>query len=311
MLVSILVLNRGLSPLRRLGLEIAAFKENDMAARFSAAAMPSEIVPVVDQLNDLLGRLAAAFQRERAFAADAAHELRTPVAGLRTTIEVALASEGTVEEHRESLRDALEITLQMQSLVQNLLILARLEGGHVKIHPEPVPLAALVDHCWRPHRGTAFDRSLTFENRLPAELTYYSDRNLLGIVFANLLQNAAKYTNGGGQIWVEGRWHEGRVAVSVFNTGCRLRKEQLSRVFERFWRGDAGRSETGLHAGLGLVLVRRIVTLLDGRVGVTLDDGTFSIHLAWQQDSPLALPSGEIPAADTPRGHRRPAALES
>jgi signal transduction histidine kinase len=310
-LISILVLGRGLSPLRRLGSEIAAFQENDLTARFSAGAMPSEIAPVVERLNDLLGRLAAAFQRERAFAADVAHELRTPVAGLRTTIEVALASEGSIAEYREALCDALEITLQMQSLVQNLLMLARIEAGHVQVHPEPVPLAALVDECWRPHRGTAFDRKLRFENRLPAELTCRSDRNLLGIVFANLLQNAAKYANDGGQVWIEGRWHKGRVAVSVCNSGCGLKKDQLPQVFERFWRGDANRRETGLHAGLGLALVRRIVTLLDGRVAATLDNGTFSIHLAWKQAAAAMLPSSEIPAAHTLGGHRQPAALES
>ena len=245
--------------------------------------MPSEIAPVVKRLNDLLDQLATAFERERALTADMAHELRTPIAGLRTTLEVALAPGAATADHRETLADALQITLSMQGLVSNMLILARLDAEQVPLRVTPVTLAALVDDCWNPHCREAAVRTLQFQNRLPQDLVCRADDDMLRIVFGNLLENATKYANVGGSIWVDGRRNNGCVEITVANTGCTLEKHHLCHVFDRFWRGDAGRNETGLHAGLGLAWSanrRR----KGGQATVTLDhSGVFAIHLAWQQ----------------------------
>ena len=294
--ITLATLHRGLVPLTRVAAEIAALKADDLAAQLSPRGLPSEMAPIVERLNDLLGRVAAAFSRERAFAADAAHELRTPVAGLRTTLEVALATSPSAAEQREALADALHITLQMQSLVENLLTLTRLESGHIAVSDEPIDLAALIDECWRGQRQLAVKRGLKFENRLPEGLTTRSDKTLLGIVFANLLQNASQYTNEGGRVWVDAGVEDGWLTATVANTGCTLARDQLGQVFERFWRGDAARSWTGLHAGLGLALVQRIVTALGGRVEARLsDDGVFSVCAVWKQPAAGRAPNQEQP----------------
>jgi signal transduction histidine kinase len=114
------IVGRGLRPLHRIAAEIAAVKVDDLTTRIGTAHVPAEVTPIKDRLNELLSRLEASFLRERRFNADVAHELRTPLAGIRTTIEVALARERDVTEYRAALGDCLEITAGMQSVVNNL-----------------------------------------------------------------------------------------------------------------------------------------------------------------------------------------------
>jgi signal transduction histidine kinase len=292
LLVSALMLNQGLAPMRRMATEIASIDVDDLASPLSHDGMPSELLPVVERLDALLGRLAAAINREREFAADVAHELRTPVAGLRATVEVALAMPASEAAFREALVDVLDITLQMESLIGNLLVLARLESGQIEVLREHIPLATLVDECWRREQRQAAIRGLGYDNRLPDTLAVDCDRSMLSLLFTNLLQNSVRYADQGGRVWIEGKASGDEVVVRVFNTGCRLRQEDLSHVFERFWRGDVARSEAGLHAGLGLALVKRLAFLFGGRAEATLDDGgVFAVSIAWPYVADTALAS--------------------
>ena len=129
LLVGTVVVRQGLRPLETVAAQIGAIRDDDLTARIPVDRLPVELAPVVQRLNDLLQRLDAAFQRERTFTADAAHELRTPLAGLRSTLEVALTHPRGTAEYREALADCLEIVRHTQALVDSLLALARLDGG--------------------------------------------------------------------------------------------------------------------------------------------------------------------------------------
>jgi len=273
------VVRRGLRPLNDLAADIAAIRTDRLQARVAPPGMPAEMVPVADRLNDLLARLQAAFERERCFASDVAHELRTPLAGMRATLEVVLARARNPGEYEQSLRDTLDIVRHMQAMVDNLLALARLEAGQVTLRPEAVGLAELLDTCWRPLAEAVRARGITYTTGVPADLACTADRASLSLVLANLLANAAEYANDGGRIEVAGGWAAGRVELAISNTGCRLSEEQASHVFERFWRGDSARTGTGVHCGLGLALVQRMVVALGGTVSAGVSDGVFTIRL--------------------------------
>jgi signal transduction histidine kinase len=280
--VSIVVIRRSLQPLGELAARISAVGQDELSARLSAATLPEEIVPVVQRLNELLQRLEEAFARERSLTADIAHELRTPVAGILTTVGVTLSAERTAAEYQEAFQDVRGIARQMRSMIENLLTLARLDAGQAPLPQEPIELCAMVARAWRSCEPTATARGLTFHNDVPQDFRCSVERTALVIVLSNLLENAVQYTDEGGQIWVTARCSDGVTELAVANSGCTLTGEQVNRVFDRFWRSDASRKETSLHVGLGLSLAQRIAQSWEGTATATVDRaGIFRIHVAW------------------------------
>ena len=273
LIIGTYVVRSGLRPLNTIAAEIAAIRVDSLTTRIGARQVPSEVVPIKNRLNELLSRLQASFDRERQFNADVAHELRTPLAGIRSTIEVALTRNRDATEYRAALSDCLQIAKDMESVVNNLLILARLEAQQISFKTEAVQLFELVDSCWRRFSKKADDRRIVFENQIPAGLTCQSDPEHLSMVFSNLLDNAAEYSNDGGQIRTTARRIDDSVEIAVSNTGCQLTAEQVSKVSDCFWRGDSSRSDAGAHCGLGLALVLRIVKALGGTFTIRLEQG--------------------------------------
>ncbi len=275
------VVRRGLHPLNSLAAEIAAVRADTLTTQIGADNVPSEVAPIRDRLNELLARLEASFRRERQFNSDVAHELRTPLAGIRSTIEVALARHREATEYRAALGDCLEITQGMQCVVNNLLLLARADTRQISFKNEPIPLAGLVSACWYPFTNKARERCIAFENRIPVKMTCESDAEHLSMVFSNLLGNAVEYADEGGRIWATARTTGDSILITLSNTGCRLTAEQVSHVFDAFWRGDAARLGTGTHCGLGLALVYRLVGALGGHVIAEVQDGVFTVRLTF------------------------------
>ena len=278
--IATFVVRQSLSPLNSLAVEISAIKENDLTVRISTERMPTEMIPIKNRLNDLLARLEASFNRERRFTADVAHELRTPLAGIRSTIEVTLARPREVNEYQASLSDCLTITKNMHAMVNSLLTLARIDTNQMTFRRDQIQLAKLVNSSWHSFSHKALERSISFENRLPAEMTCKSDPDGLSMVLSNLLDNAAEYTNQGGQIRIEAHQFNNRIEITVANTGCQLTDEEVSYIFDCFWRGDSSRTGTGTHCGLGLALVQRIVQALGGSTVVkTQTGGIFVVRI--------------------------------
>jgi two-component system heavy metal sensor histidine kinase CusS len=285
-LVSVLTARQSLRPLKAIAEEIAAIKENDLAARIGTDDVPSELLPIKDRLNDLLSRLEDAFKRERSFTADVAHEMRTPLAGIRSTIEVTLARARDTTEYQTVLSDCLAIVENMQKMVGNLLTITRLDACQVTFCYEQIRLSELVDSCWRPFKEKAIERELVFDNRIPDNVTVNSDRENFSMVLSNLLSNAVEYANKAGRIWLTACQTNDLIEITVSNTGCKLTSEQASHVFDCFWRADSSRTAAGIHCGLGLSLAQRIVRALGGSVIAELQNGgIFTIRLTFPNKS--------------------------
>jgi signal transduction histidine kinase len=279
LLVASVVVRRGLKPLESIAAEIATIGQDDLGARLAEGALPDEIAPVRDRLNALLSRLEAAFERERRITTDVAHELRTPLAGIRATIEVALTKQRDNAEYRSVLSECLEIATGMETLVANLLMLARLDAGAATLQMERIALNELVDSIWAEFGNKAASRGITWENNIGDNLVVHSDRVRLRMILSNLLDNAAEYAGSSGRIWTTARRTGNKVEITVANTGCTLTGEQAAQVFERFWRADAARGETGVHCGLGLALVQEMAKALHGSAMAEIQDGTFTVTI--------------------------------
>jgi two-component system sensor histidine kinase QseC len=278
-LVAAVVVRRGLKPLDALAARIAAVRQEELSAPIPAEGIPVEIAPVVRRLNDLLSRLDDAFQRERGFTSDAAHELRTPLAGMRCTLELALSQPRAGSDYCQAITECLEVVRQMQGIVESLLTLARFESGQATVRPETIDVRELIETGWQPWAGMASSRSITFESRLPPNLACIADRGAARMIVAALLANAAEYTDDRGRIEVAGLTAGKFVSLTVANTGCSLAEEDVRHVFERFWRGDPARAGTEFHCGLGLALVQRAMANLGGSVSARIAGGIFTITL--------------------------------
>jgi signal transduction histidine kinase len=284
-IVAVTVVDRGLRPMRALTENIDHVSDQSLGTRLTRGGVPPELLPVVDQLNSMLARLEESFARQKRFNADVAHELRTPLSGLSTTLEVALLRTRDEKEYRDTISTCLPIVRSMQLMVSNLLELTRPDTSRT-VRPTVVRLCEIFDSSWNGMADKAATHVLTFENGLPQDLQLETDRARLAMIVTNVLDNAVEYTNPGGRIWVQGRRSDGRVIFSLSNTGSTLSEEDASRVFDCFWRGDQARSNTGVHCGLGLAIVKKLTESLNGSVEIrTSQQGVFEVEFGFPAGS--------------------------
>ena len=269
------LLRRELAPLNELAERAARVNAESLATRFPTNGPPGELVPIAQRLNDLLARLQQSFERERQFSADLAHELRTPIAELRSLAEVALkwpdAREATTD------RETLAIALQMEGIVTRLLALLRCERGQLPVAAERVALAPLIQSVWQSFAERAVAKELIVTVNATDGTEVQTDPVLLRSILTNLMDNAVEYTPRGGTITAEGAVKDGRFLLRVMNTTDSLTAEDVTHFFERFWRKESARSDSK-HAGLGLSLAKAFCECLGLQLGAQfLDHSTLSI----------------------------------
>jgi two-component system heavy metal sensor histidine kinase CusS len=269
----------GLRPLEDFTRQLAAVDPKSLGRTLTVRDAPAELDPVVATLNDLLVRLEQAFAREQRFSGDVSHELRNPLAALRTQFEVALSRERTPESYREMLREALSTVNQLATLAERLLLLDRVESGLAVAECQDVGLRSLVDELIAAGGARIAERKLSVTNRVASGASVHSDLTLLRIAIGNLMNNAFDYTESGGTITVDSDPAQGLV-IAVRDSGPAIPPQIAAQAFERFFRGDAGRGDTGEHAGIGLALVRAIADALGMIATVDNDaDGGVSFRL--------------------------------
>ena len=247
------VLRRELTPLQRLADEAAGMDGSSLAARFHAEGLPGELTPITARLNELLARLEAAFERERRFSSDVAHELRTPVAELRSLAELAIKLPDTRAADAD--HETLAIALHLEAMLKHLLALARGERGELSAQRTRVALPPLVQDVCDQFKTKAAARQLTLNCSVQATGEVFTDAALLRSILANLLENAVDYAPPGDRVDVEANGGENGFTLRVMNTAENLAERDLPNLFERFWRKDAARSPDG-HTGLGLSIAR-------------------------------------------------------
>ncbi len=275
------VVGRGLFPLRRLATEIDRIDVDNLTERFNAQDAPRELIPIVGQLNGLLDRLKHAFERERSFSSDVAHELRTPLAGIRSTMEVCTLRRRSQEEYRAAIRSCLGICKQSQEMVETLLEMSRVERGQAALRVTAVDLVQLINECWKDHEATADERRLGVRGLSHRPTTLETDRDKLRIIVNNLIQNAVCHSDMGGTITIVTATQNGSVSLSIENSGNQLSADQVAHVFDRFWRGEVSRSGSGAHCGLGLSMVHKLVALLGGRIEIAVCGPSFRVDLTF------------------------------
>jgi two-component system sensor histidine kinase QseC len=251
-----LVLRRGLSPLEAMAAQAQRIDADSLDQRFSNEPLPAELEPIRTRLNDLLDRLQQSFERERRFNAAVAHELRTPIAELRTLSEIALRWPENADATK-NMTDVSHVAQEMQSIVDALLTLRRVESGAESIELEPVRVDEVVRATLATYAKAATARSQTLEVEVPPNTTIESHPHMLRAIVSNLISNAIEYAPVGSTIEIACRVENERFAFSTTNPAPDLTQEDVLHLFEPFWRKDAVRT-TGSNAGLGLTLTQSL-----------------------------------------------------
>jgi len=261
----------GLMPLSSLARQVANIDESKLDLRLSRTGVQSlELAPIEDQINHLLERLQAAFERERRFSSNVAHELRTPLAELRTLSEVGKMVPDDRGEILEFFNDVADISKQMETVVLTLLELARSDAGLLRSDPEDIVLHEYCDLVWQ-QSVAEISNARQMVNRIPGDLVINTDREKLGMILSNLFTNAVSYSPLDAEVRVEIEIQNNRVAIQVSNVTIDLVQEDIIHMKDRFWRKHKAHLAVG-HSGLGLALVEALARIMGLKVNLRLDD---------------------------------------
>jgi len=275
------IITREFAPLGALADRTAEISATSLATRFPSESLPGELVPIAARLNDLLGRLEQAFDRERQFSADLAHELRTPIAELRSLAEVGIKWPESRSDQAD--RDALAIAVQMEGIVTRLLTMLRSERGQVIVSPAPIDVPDLVSVRWRTLEARATARGLRLCRRGPERAILTSDPVLFTSILSNLLENAVDYATPGTSIGFDLELDDARFVLAIANDTADLQQADLGEMFSRFWRRDRARAG-GQHSGLGLSLARAFAATLNYELQARLDGTRLVMTLSGPRD---------------------------
>jgi two-component system sensor histidine kinase QseC len=250
-----LAVTRSLRPLDKLTGEVAQ-REPDNLAPLDAGTAPREVLPLIERLNSLFARIDASIQKERRFTADAAHELRTPVAGIKAQAQVARSASSDSDRTR-ALDNAIIGCDRAAHLIDQLLTLARIDTLSDET-TEPCQLRAIAAEMIASIAPTALNRDVRLALLESEEVLVRGNPVLLRIMLRNLIDNAARHTPPGTSVRIEISKESGRISLSVKDNGPGIPEDELDKLGERFYR-PLGTSASG--SGLGLSIVRRIAEI--------------------------------------------------
>lgn len=283
------ILTRSIDPLRRSASAVAERSPDDLRP-VGAADAPEEVTPLLIALDRLLGRVRQTLQRERRFTADAAHELRSPLAAVRVNAQVLCGARDDIER-KEVSANLLASVDRGSRLIDQLLMLARVDSRNsAQLPHKAVRLDELVVAECAIHQPNAAQKGIFLSHSL-APVGVTGDEGLLAILMRNLIDNAIRYSPDGSSVQVSCGAHEGTAELIVSDNGPGIAPEDRERIFERFYR-VVGNDSTG--SGLGLSIVRSIAQLHGGDVQALSGPGGRGTSIAVR----LPLRGSYLPVGD-------------
>jgi signal transduction histidine kinase len=230
-----------------------------------------EIEELAKSFNGLLNRLEQSFLRERQFIGDVAHELKTPIATMRTSMEVALSKARSKEEYQYILRESLIDIERLTKTVKDVLDLAWTESLTDRQITKVVSISDLVVELYEIAQKLAIDKQISVTSKIEENLYIYGEREKLARAFLNLIDNAIKYNKPKGKVYLQLK-KSGKSAIVIINdTGIGIQNKEIAKIFERFYRGGNSSQREGL--GLGLSLAKSIIQVHRGDIKVKSVEG--------------------------------------
>jgi len=276
---------RGLEPIRRIAALAHKISASRLDERLALDQVPPELSDLASALNAMLARLEDSFRRLSDFSSDLAHELRTPVGNLVTETEVALSRARSADEYREVLYSNLEEFNRLSRMIGDMLFLAKADNGLIVPRQETVDLALETQGLFAFYEALAEERGVGLV--LEGAGTISGDRLMIRRALSNLLSNALRHTLRGNAVKVSiEQPASGETRLAITNPGEDIAAEQLSRLFDRFYRVDASRQKTSEGAGLGLAITKSIVEAHQGSIMASSANGTIRFEIRFPPGAP-------------------------
>lgn len=269
-----------LKPIGRITGVAKDIQATDLSRRIELGGPQDELRELADTFDEMLGRLDEAFESQREFIHEASHELRNPLAVIRTNLDVTLADPGADEA---DLRHTLEVVQRsserMTRLVDDLLVYAR--KGSLSLERETIDAAEILHELADEFRAPAEAKGIAILDQTPGALWVDGDRNALRQAVANLLANAIRIAPSGSAVRLRGAAEPPWVWLSVEDEGPGIPVEDHERVFQRFWRGDPREGRSEGRSGLGLTIVRQVAEAHGGEVKLSSEPGHGAAFVIW------------------------------
>jgi heavy metal sensor kinase len=284
---------RALAPVNQIIESAERVGVRNLSRRLEVPRAKDELRRLTEQLNAMLDRIEASVKRITQFTADASHDLRTPLALIRTNAELVLRRPRSESEYREALARILTTSEETTELIEQLLLLARADANVAQLKMEPTDLYQILHAAGQKARVLTAGKGLTFSHSvLPNRLTLLANAQALERLFMSVVDNGVKYTPPGGHLALNLSLEDGQAVIEVRDTGIGIAEQDLPHVFERFYRADHARSRETRGSGLGLAIAKWIAESHHGSIELLSRPGhgtTVMIRL------PLCVETGTHP----------------
>lgn len=268
-LLTYFVAGRALRPLTKLSAKMAQMDENNWNCAMTEPDTHDEIGQVSESFRHLMERLQDSFQAQKHFAANAAHELKTPMAVMKSAIQVLhLEEKPSAEEYEETLELCLETTEQLSQMVEELLVISNPKEEA----KEEISLKKMTEEIFQKYAGQIQEKDLVVWQQMQQD-TWYIHPVLMRFLLENLLSNAVKYNRQGGSIRLTAEIKENQLHLEVADTGIGISPEHLPHIFTCFYRADPSRNKEIAGNGLGLSIVKTAVEKMQGEITVVSEEG--------------------------------------
>ncbi len=293
LLVGSWISRRALEPVDRIITEVREISDGrSLHRRLAEPMVKDELGRLAETLNQMMSRLERNFAALRRFTADASHELKTPLTVLRAGVERAITTSNMPQDTLAALEETLQEIKRMTELVDALLTLARADEGTAPLHRAPVDLRTIIEEARETGELLAEQAGVKMDVATPPDPVIVPvDASRIRQLILNLLTNAVKYTPAGGRVRMQLVHADGRVTLTVADTGIGIAPGDLPHIFDRFWRADSARTRTGERsgAGLGLAICKWIAEAHGGQIEVVSRPGrgtTFTVTLPREAQPP-------------------------
>ncbi len=265
---------RALKPVSEITNTARTLSAYHLDKRLPEKGQEDELGQLVHTFNEMIDRIQSGVLRIQQFSSDASHELRTPLTILRGETEIALRKERSKEEYQNVLGSLLEEVLRMEKIVDDMLFFTRADSGHIPLQNIKSNLVELLEEIIRKMQPLAKEKAINITfHPVQSNIIYKIDPGKFSQLMSNVLDNAVKYTNKGGSVNVDIKQLDKHISIEVKDNGIGIPEEEISKVFDRFYRVDKSRSGDSRSNGLGLSICKWIVEAYQGNIKIKSEEG--------------------------------------
>lgn len=261
--------SRALRPIDRITKIAKEISKGDLSRRIKMKNSVDEVGRLADTFDEMLDKLESSIKKERQFASDASHELRTPIAVINAQVEQALSFRRKVNEYREALKTVGNEGRKMNHIISQLIMIYRSEEGQYKFNFEVIELNEIMSDIVEEFKTIADLKEIKIDFMPADKIMVKADQTLITRLFINLMENAMKYTGENGKITINIGQDKQNAIVKIEDTGIGIPEKDIPYIFDRFYQAESSRSGSG--SGLGLSIVKWIVNIHKGSIDLKSD----------------------------------------